>query len=33
MTMQGRDLRRKIEENGLIIIAGMITLLYWCLIP
>jgi PAS domain-containing protein len=28
-TMQGRELRRKIEENGLIIIAGMITLLYW----
>ena len=27
--MQGRELRRKIEENGLIIIAGMITLLYW----
>jgi len=29
MTMQGRELRRNIEENGFIIIAGMITLFYW----
>jgi|GEM_PF-3457974 len=27
--MQGRELRRNIEENGFIIIAGMITLFYW----
>jgi PAS domain-containing protein len=29
MKMQGRELRRKIEAKGLIIIAGMITLFYW----
>jgi len=29
--MQGRELRRNIEENGFIIIAGMITLFYWVL--
>jgi PAS domain-containing protein len=29
MIKQRGDLRRKIERNGLIIIAGMITLLYW----
>jgi PAS domain-containing protein len=29
MTMHGRELFHRIEENGLIIIAGMITLLYW----
>ncbi len=28
-TMQGRELRRKIEDNGLIIIAGMIMVCYW----
>jgi hypothetical protein len=29
--MQGKELRRKIEENGFIIIAGSITLLYWAI--
>jgi PAS domain-containing protein len=29
MTMQGSELRRKIEANGFIIIAGAITLVYW----
>jgi hypothetical protein len=29
MTMQSRELCRRVENNGLIIIAGIITLFYW----